>query len=143
MDTGLGHWVEDPTMRLRCHKGEEVTKEYKYKYNNKTNTNTGEGVSDIELQFQFIDVSFHESNIIYQLLITLKTKVPHNKGPERKTSNTNSNQDVCTSSHPIVSQGPTTPHVSPCHKVFFVFLIIFTSYIIHHTLFRDIIHHFN
>ena len=78
VDTGLGHWVEDPTMRLRCHKGEEVAKEYKY--NNKTNTNTGEGVSDIELQFQFIDVSFHESNIIYQLLITLKTKVPHNKG---------------------------------------------------------------
>ena len=80
MDTGLGHWVEDPTMRLRCHKGEEVAKEYKYKYNNKTNTNTGEGVSDIKLQFQFIYVSFHESNIIYQLLITLKTKVPHNKG---------------------------------------------------------------
>ena len=24
VDTGLGHWVEDPTMRLRCHKGEEV-----------------------------------------------------------------------------------------------------------------------
>ena len=54
VDTGLGHWVEDPTMRLRCHKGEEVTKEYKYKYDNKTNTNTGEGVSDIKLQFQFI-----------------------------------------------------------------------------------------
>ena len=54
VDTGLGHWVEDPTMRLRCHKGEEVAKEYKYKYNNKTNTNTEEGVSDIKLQFQFI-----------------------------------------------------------------------------------------
>jgi len=47
VDTGLGHWVEDPTMRLRCHKGEE---------------------------------------------------------------------DVCTSSHPVASQSPTTPRVSPCHK---------------------------
>merc|ERR1712080_112108 len=23
VDTGLGHWVEDPTIQLRCHKGEE------------------------------------------------------------------------------------------------------------------------
>ena len=36
VDTGLGHWVEDPTMRLRCHKGEEVnTNTYK-----QTNTYT-------------------------------------------------------------------------------------------------------
>ena len=34
-------------------------------------------------------------------------------------------QDVCTSSHPVVSQGPTTPHVSPCHKVF----LSYNSYI--------------
>lgn len=26
-------------------------------------------------------------------------------------------QDVCTSSHPVASQSPTTPRVSPCHKV--------------------------
>ena len=58
MDTGLGHWVEDPTMRLRCHKGEEVAKEYKY--NNKTNTNTGQRVSDIKLQFQVMYVSFYD-----------------------------------------------------------------------------------
>lgn len=47
VDTGLGHWVEDVTMHLRCHKGEE---------------------------------------------------------------------DVCSSSHPVVTEGPTTPRVSPCHK---------------------------
>ena len=32
---------------------------------------------------------------------------------------------MCTSSHPVVSQGPTTPHVSPCHKVF----LSYNSYI--------------